>query len=444
MKTLNQKIKPVLVMVSFLLISAIGFSQIQGSVKDVNNNPVPYANILLLNAKDSSLVSGILATEQGTYQISNFKPGDYLLGISMVGFKPAYSPPFHIKNSNEHLHNPPIIVEEDSRQLEDVNVVAKRPVYELEIDRMVINVENSITSTGNTALEVLEKAPGVTVDRQNNSISMSGKSGVMIIINGRQNRMPVSAAVEMLAAMSADNVQKIELITTPPAKYDAEGDAGIINIVLKKNDDFGTNGSFTLGAGMGVHEKLNGSLNLNHHVEKVNYFGLYNASFNNTQQMFKGNRRVNQAGSILETSNESLREAQLLFQNARIGFDYTISSKTTLGVLATGYIRDWDMDAVNDIFYRRDNEIENRSKLMTSELNKWIHYMGNLNIQHHFKELEVLEFNLDYLDYDNNNPSNYTISNTAGQTNPEPDEGIDVTNQHLFTSLLERSITLHR
>lgn len=407
--------------------SVVAYSQIQGAVKDVNNVPLVNAHILLLNQKDSSIVTNTMASEEGTYSITNFTPGKYLIGVRMLGYKPAYSAPFEIKSANDHIHNNPIIAEEESVALKDVNVVAKKQVYELKIDRTVINVENSITSSGSTALEVLEKAPGVVVDRQNNSISMSGKGGVMIIINGKQNRMPIAAAVEMLAAMNADNVKKIELITSPPAKYDAEGDAGIINVVLKKNDDFGTNGSFTLGAGMGVHEKLDGSLNLNHHVEKVNYFGLYNASYNNTQQRLNGNRIINQNGSLLETDSKSLREAQLLFQNARLGFDYTISSKTTIGLLGAGYIRDWDMNAVNDIFYRRQDVITERSDLKTYETSKWVHYMGNAYLQHHFKEEEILDVNVDYLTYDNDNPSNYEINNTTAGNNTNGDEGIDVT-----------------
>lgn len=427
MNVFIQLFKPFIILLFIFFLPVTVSSQIQGSVKDVNNLPLPAASVLLLNQKDSSLVLGIMASEEGTFSISNFTPGNYLLGIKMLGYKPAYSDPFVIKSSNDHIHLDPIVAEEDVHQLQDVSVVAKKPIYELHVDRMVINVENSITSSGNTALDVLEKSPGVIVDRQNNSISMNGKSGVMVMINGRQNRMPIAAAVEMLASMNADNINKIELITSPPAKYDAEGNAGIINIVLKKHDDFGTNGSFNLGAGMGVHEKMNGSLELNHHVEKVNLFGLYNANFDNLQQNINSSRVINQSGSMLETNSESLREAQLLFQNARLGFDYTISSKTILGVLASGYIRDWNMDAVNDIYYRRDNEITSRSNLKTKELNKWVHYMGNINLQHHFKEEEILEFNFDYLNYDNNNPSNYGISNTGAGATPGSDEGIDVT-----------------
>lgn len=421
------KNKSFLLLLIGLVCSYFGFSQIQGSVKDVNNLPLANAQIHLLNQKDSSIVSSSLASEEGTYSITNFSPGKYLIGVNMLGYKPAFSAPFEVKSSNDHIHNGSIIAEQEVLALEDVDVVAKKQVYELKTDRMVINVENSITSSGNTALEVLEKAPGVIVDRQNNSISMNGKGGVMIIINGRQNRMPVNAAVELLAAMNADNVKKIELITTPPAKYDAEGDAGIINIVLKKNDEFGTNGSFTLGAGMGVHEKLDGSLNLNHHVEKVNFFGLYNASYNNLQQKVNGYRVVDQGGSFLETDSKSLREAKLLFQNVRLGFDYTINSKTVLGMLGAGYIRDWDLDAVNDIFYTRDQVITDRSNLKTYETNKWIHYMGNVYLQHHFKEDEILDINFDYLSYDNDNPSNYVISNSGTGENTNMDEGIDVT-----------------
>ena len=183
---------------------------------------------------------------------------------------------------------------------------------------------------------------------------MGGKEGVMVMINGKESRMPVAAAIEMLNGMSAENVQKIELITTPPSKYEAEGNAGIINIVLKKDDDFGTNGNFTLGAGIGVDGKLNGSLMLKHHVKKVNYFGSYSYSYDNSYQVISMYRMVNQGGTIKETQSDSYREPVTIFHNYRLGLDYTISSKTTLGILASGYLSDWEMDANNVIHYKSD------------------------------------------------------------------------------------------
>ena len=127
-----------------LLIPEIAFAQIQGAVRDTSNQPVPFANVLLLNQKDSTVATGLMASDEGTYSITTFKPGTYIIGVSMLGYKPAYSPPFVIKSSNEHRHNEPIFVEADSHQLEDVNVVAKKPLIEMKIDRMVVNVENSV------------------------------------------------------------------------------------------------------------------------------------------------------------------------------------------------------------------------------------------------------------------------------------------------------------
>ncbi|WP_372949381.1 TonB-dependent receptor domain-containing protein [Mariniphaga sp.] len=422
------------------------FAQIQGSVRDSLNQPVSFANVLLLNQKDSSVVSGVMATEEGTYSFTSFKPGTYMIGVSLIGYKSAFSSPFTIKTSNDHFHNEPVFVEEDSHQLQDVNVVVKKPIYELKIDRMVVNVENSITSAGSTALEVLEKSPGVIVNRQNNSISISGKGGAMVMIDGKQNRMPVEAAVQMLGSMNADNVKRIEIITTPPAKYDAEGDAGIINIVLKKNEAFGTNGSFSLGAGLATREKMNGSLNLNHHVEKVNFFGSYSADFDNMRQSTETIRRLIQSGSVIESEAINNREALLLFQNVRMGFDYTISSKTILSFLGAGYVRDWEMDALTAILYMQDQETTNRTNLTTFELNKWIHGMGNINLQHHFQEEEILDFNFDYLNYYNDNPSNYTVENLDNSNQPESGENIEVekiTPINIFVGALDYSNQLN-
>jgi outer membrane receptor protein involved in Fe transport len=409
------------------LTPVAGFSQIQGSVRDENNQPVPFANILLLNQADSTLVTGVVSTEEGTFNITSFKEGNYMIGVRVMGYKPSFSSPFNITDSKEHTHLEPIFLESENVQLNDVNVVAKKPLYEMKIDRMVVNVENSITSSGSTALEVLEKSPGINVDRQNNAISMSGKAGVQVMINGKQNKMPMEAAVEMLKSMSADNIKRIELITTPPSKYDADGDAGIINIVLKKNDDFGTNGSFTLGAGVATREKMEASLNLNHHVEKVNYFGSYGVTYNNTRQNFDTYRKTLQDEILMESGSESNREAMVTFQNFRIGFDYTISSKTVLSVLGSGYLRDWDANALNEIYYKTNGVVTGQSNLEMDELSKWMHGMANINLQHHFKEEGILDFNFDFLNYYNDNPSYYTIENLDNTGQVESGENIDVT-----------------
>jgi outer membrane receptor protein involved in Fe transport len=408
------------------LIPVTGYSQIQGSVRDENNQPVPFANILLLKQTDSTLVTGVMATEEGTYNITSFDAGTFIIGVRMIGYKPAFSEPFEVKDPKEHVHHEPMFIESESVQLADVNVVAKKPLYEMKIDRMVVNVENSITSSGSTALEVLEKSPGINVDRQNNAISMSGKAGVQVMINGKQNRMPMEAAVEMLKSMSADNIKRIELITTPPSKYDADGDAGIINIVLKKNDDFGTNGSFTLGAGMASREKLEASLNLNHHVEKVNYFGSYSVTYNNIRETIDAYRQTMQDEMLMESGSDGNQAVLLTFQNFRAGLDYTMSSKTVLSVLGSGYLRDRDAESQNEIYYKSDGVVTGQSNLEMNELSKWMHGMANINLQHHFKEEEIIDLNFDFLNYHNDNPSYYTIENLDNTGQVESGENIDV------------------
>jgi len=400
----------VAVILLLIFLPFISFTQIQGTIHDNKDQPVSFANVLLLSQKDSSLVTGISTSDAGTFSITNFSPGKYLIKTSMLGYKTALSQPFEITSPNSHIHLNPIVIEEDTELLGEVKVVAKRPIYELQIDRMVLNVENSITSTGITTLEILEKSPGVIVDRQNKSISMRGKEGVLFMINGKESRIPIAAAIEMLNGMSSSNVKKIELITTPPSKYEAEGNAGIINIVLKKDDDFGTNGTYSLSAGVSNGEKLNGSITLNHHVKKVNYFGMYSNSYNNASSIWNSYKKVARDGIVYGTNAESSREPIIRFQNFRLGLDYTISSKTEIAFLTSGYVNNWEMDAINKISNTKDLQITSLVDQQIHEINKWDHLMGNFYVLHHFKEDEILEFNADYLYYYDNNPSGYLIN----------------------------------
>lgn len=408
MDKLKNKVATFLVLA--IAFPCISFSQIQGTIHDRQNQPLSFANVVLINQNDSAVVTGMMASELGTFSITNFTPGKYRIKTSLIGYKTTFSEPFEMKSANEHLHITPIIVEEETKLLGDVDVIAKKPIYELQIDRMVINVENSITSTGITALEILEKSPGVIVDRQNKTLSMNGKEGVLFMINGKENRMPMDAAIDMLGGMSSENIKKIELITSPPSKYEAEGDAGIINIVFRKDDTFGTNGNYSLGAGMSKKEKMNGGISLNHHQGKINFFGLYSYSYDNSSSIWNANRKFIKNGSSYETNTESNREPVINFHNARLGFDYTISSKTILGVLATGYIRDYRHDAFSDIYYKKDNQITTRIDQYAYVKNVWSNYTGNINIQHTFKNEEILEFNADYLYYNNYFPNNYEIT----------------------------------
>ncbi len=169
---------------------------------------------------------------------------------------------------------------------------------EQEIDRMVINVENSIVSSGNNVLEVLEKAPGVTIDRQNDQIQLKGKQGVIVLIDGKQTYLSGQDLSNLLKSTQSENIEKIEIITNPSSKYDASGNSGIINIKMKKNKIYGTNGSATVGAGYGKFAKKNSSLMLNHRVGKFNAFGNYSYTNNKSYQENVISRIIPFEGSI--------------------------------------------------------------------------------------------------------------------------------------------------
>lgn len=181
----------------------------------------------------------------------------------MVGFARSYSSEIYINTGNS---NPivDIILIENTKELEEIVIKAEKPLYEQTIDRMVVNVQSSPIMAGNSVMEILERSPGIIVNRHNFGLQMNGKNGVSVMINGKMTRMAMAALFGMLDGMPASNVEKIELITTPPANFDAEGNAGFINIILKRNDYEGVNGGISAMIGHARREKFMGSGNINY------------------------------------------------------------------------------------------------------------------------------------------------------------------------------------
>lgn len=397
-------------LVPILLLSLIAyplsaFTDITGKVIDESGEPLPFVNVLLLK-EDSSLIKGDITNEEGEFSIEAVATGDYLLSVSMVGFKTEYYS-LKVASGQNMLKVGEIQLQEEVAQLAEVEVRARKPLFEQKMDRMVINVQNSITSAGGSVLDILEKSPGVRVNRQRSSIIMGGKDGVLIMINGKESRMPLEAAVQMLQGMRAENVESIELLTTPPAKYDAEGNAGIINIVLKKNENYGTNGSFSLNAGYGIFEKYGGSLNFNHRSGRINIYGDYSYSLDHTSQPSRNTRSLvfNNTATMVDT--KSKREAFVPIHNGRLGVDYEIGQKTILGVLLSVYDRRWDMDAFNEVSIRENGTLITTMDIPNREVNNRRHYTGNFNVHHTLTDEQTLSFNADYLRYRNNNPTDY-------------------------------------
>lgn len=388
--------------------------KIYGNIIEVSGKPFGGVNVLLLNSSDSSLIKGTVTNADGNFNFENVVTGQYLMSISYTGFKTGFTKTVAVNKVDLHLADFKLVKAE--KDLETVTVEARKPMFEQKIDRMVVNVKNSITSAGGTALEVLEKSPGVIVNHQSNSIAMSGKEGVKIMINGKLSQMPMDAVVQMLSGMNASNIDRIELITTPPANFDAEGNAGFINIILISNPNKGMNGSYSLTAGYGHGYTPAGAVNFNYRNKKINLFGDYSFTWNNQIQDWYFAHRSASPGLLLENNSVTKRRPEDEQQNARIGIDVQVSPKTIVGFLIGGYRTKWIMKADNTLSIFKNGIADTGVSIVNHELNEWKHYMGNVNFSHTFNVGGVLSADFDYLYYKDNNPNDYKniYSNGSG------------------------------
>ena len=401
-----------------VFIAQIAYSQnsIKGLVQDDAGAPLPFANILLLKASDSTLVKGTITEDNGQFSFEGISQGQYIVSVSLMGFKPTYSNLLSINGSSKIIL--PTFLLSEGVELDEVVVVSKKILYVQKIDRMVINVASSILSDGSSALEILERSPGVIVDRQNNTISLVGKSGVFVMINGKQSYMPISSLVQMLEGMSANNIETIELITTPPAKFSAEGNAGFINIVLKEQIDAGFNGSYSLSFGVGNGNTTSDNISFNYRKNRLNLFGYYSFLRNTQGQIFDFERTfVNENGNVNNLRTISNRDPIRRNHNMRLGMDYQVSDKTVIGLLFWYNDNKFSMDAVNNSQETIDGIPESFVELLNTEINQLENFGSNFNFKHNFKDDQFLSFDFDYLNYDIQNPTRYTNSFFDGSNN---------------------------
>ena len=244
---------------------------VKGVVKDLGSKPLSSVTVSLLQSKDSTLIKAEITDEKGEFVITNVKAGKYFASYSIVGFQKTYSALFEVKEARTY-NIAPVLLKPLAAKLQGVTVTTTtKPLIEVKADKTIFNVEASINATGSNALELLQKSPGIRVDN-NDNISMKGKTGVRIYIDGKPTQLNTKDLAAYLKTINSNDIEAIEMISNPSAKYDASGNAGIINIRLKKNKKYGTNGSTTLGLVQGVTPKGNASVNVNYRDKKVNLF----------------------------------------------------------------------------------------------------------------------------------------------------------------------------
>jgi outer membrane receptor protein involved in Fe transport len=372
---------------------------ISGSVS-VAGKAAEGASLSLLKTKDSSLVKLGISDKQGSFEFDNIKSGSYILRTYVVGYKKYFTPAFEVSNKNIKLDE--IKLTEDEKQLANVNVTATRPLVENKIDKTVVNVDASTTNTGLSALEVLEKSPGVTVDNDGN-IKLKGKQGVIIMIDGKPAYLSGQDLVNYLRNLPANQLDQIELMTQPSAKYDASGNSGIINFKTKKNKNNGFNASFTTSEIVANYFKNTNSFNFNWRHGKINLFGNYGYS------AWKGFNDIYINRSFRDKRGDPFNKYYQQHTYGRYsdypfdfktGLDYFISDKTTLTFTLDGLADNSKFNSTSrSNIYDAQNKFLQYNDAISNNFTPWTNFGFDLNLQKKLKKGGELDLDGDYIFY---------------------------------------------
>ncbi|MCS4168366.1 TonB-dependent receptor domain-containing protein [Sphingobacterium sp. BIGb0116] len=317
------------------LIASFAYAQVKvtGKVLVENNVPLASATAYLMKAKTTVILKAVVTDENGEYHFSDIQAGSYYVDVKMVGYTANKSNVFDISKSDYKL--PTILLNTDTRKLQEVAVEGKRPMVESKPGKLILNVENSPLAAGNNALDIVQRAPGVSLDN-NNNLQLMGQSGVSVTIDGRQTYMSGEQLVNFLKSTDGNQIKSVEVITTRAAKDDAEGAVGTINIVLKKNRMEGFNGTFNMTAGRGEKFKGNSSLSLNYKKNNTTVFGSYAYSNEKSHRKLLLDRVIQNKGEKTYFKQRSILDEKEQNHSYRFGVEQRTSARNTLTVQFNG------------------------------------------------------------------------------------------------------------
>jgi len=380
---------------------------VSGTLLDEKGKPMGYATVSLLKASDSTTVKGTLSNDAGIYTFDVIQLGTYIVKVTTVGYLNTVSSVFTTTTAKTTVA--PLKMQPASRSLNTVTITAAAPAIEVKSDRTVMNVANSPLAAGNSAMDILERAPGVTIDKDDN-ISLKGKQGVTVMINDKLTYLSAAQLATLLRSTDGTTIQSIEIITNPSAKYDASGNSGIINIKLKKNKQSGTNGSITEGVGYGKYGRDNTSLSLNHKEGNLNVFGTFSHDDNKRDHSLDIDRIVTDNTGAQTYFNQSSDLVSANHNNSyRLGADYDMSTKNTIGFLVSGYFNG-ETDTNNNLTQIGTTpNVFNSYQTTTSLINQTYKNIA-LNLNDKFQidtSGQELAVDLDYSKFNNNSNAQY-------------------------------------
>jgi len=370
---------------------------ISGIVKDKNSKAnLPFVNVVLKTEKDSSFISGTVSDEDGRFSIAKIKSGNYYLEVSFVGYNTTKETLF-IGNLSEYLNLKTIELEEKSTELEEVLVIGKTDGISEEMDKKAFSLNDNISQNGGSVLQAMQNLPGVSV--QDGKVQLRGNDKVTVLIDGKQTALTGFGSQAGLDNIPASAIEKIEIINNPSAKYDANGNAGIINIIYKKNKKEGFNGKVGFTTGLGslwvrkenlpmirpqytFTPKTNPSVSLNYKKNNINVF--FQGDYLYTETLNK-NEFVTRKYDTGEVRNSQLkRNRNTHFATLKSGVDYAINEQNSLtisGLFGSEKI----IDRGDQPFFNRDfTERKRLWQFLEDELKTTI--MATANYQHKFIE----------------------------------------------------------
>ncbi|WP_316847559.1 outer membrane beta-barrel protein [Pedobacter psychrodurus] len=370
---------------------------ITGTVMNKNGVKVS-ASLKFTSLADTAFIKIVTSDNEGKYMLANFPANKFTVEVKAVGYRPLKE--IHEAFTGKTSLDLSFSLEPGVKELESVVVAARKALIERHNDKTVMNVENSIVSTGNTALEVLAKMPGVSVN-QDGIISIKGKSGANVLIDGKSTYLSAEQLAIRLRSLNSNEIKTIELITSPSSKYDAEGNAGLLNIRLKKNASYGTNGNIDLDFGYGKNPKSDAGISINHRNKNLNIFGSFANNNNKATENLDILRVVNGSdqNTYFHQSNTQTRSTHN--NNYKAGIDYFINDKNTLGFLTTGYFNNGH-DASNGLtaIGRSFAQVDSSIVADNPAQNKYRNQAYNLNYKSVIDTLgQELSIDLDYAKY---------------------------------------------
>ena len=373
---------------SAVYAQSLARATVSGQVRNAAGKPVEFATMVLLRA-DSSMAKGAVTDTAGRYVFENVVSGTYRIAATMVGYQRVISAPFTIKDDQLTVSVPNLTAREDSRTLGEVNVVAKKPFIEQLPDKTVLNVENSIIASGGTALEVLERAPGVLVDSQNERITLKGREGTLVMIDGKPTYLSAQEVVNLLRNTPSNSIETIELIANPSAKYDAAGNAGIINIRLKRGSRVGgTNGSATVGGGYGRFPKVTVGLTANHRAGGLSLFGNYNYDYRENFGSIDATRRFGSGDTLTSVRNLGYRPSTDRNHAFKAGADYAFGKRTSVGIMLNGVVNNNNARIDNsNLVYDANRQLQQTVTMINASTRSMQRLSANANVKHSFDAL---------------------------------------------------------